>query len=156
MATMTPVNPMRVFTSPKHHEGGIAPGRPDSAYRAYQILYLGYIVAPLVAGVDKFFHYLADWNQYLAPAFANWFGGASAFMNGVGVLEIFAGCLVAVNPRVGGLVVCGWLWCIIVNLLMIPGYFDIALRDFGLSLGALALSGLAADFNRSKLVRRTL
>lgn len=123
--------------------------RRDGARQAYSMLYVGFIVAPLAAGVDKFFHYLVDWNMYLSPTFASLAGGrVDTLMKTVGVVEIFAAVLVALKPRLGGLVVAAWLWGIIANLLLIPGYYDIALRDFGLSLGALALSRLAAAYGR--------
>lgn len=92
-------------------------------HQAFRLLYLGFIAAPIIAGLDKFFHYLVDWNMYLSPAFASLFAGrAAGMMNVVGVVEIFAGLLVAVKPRLGGLIVAVWLWAIIINLLMIPGY----------------------------------
>ena len=113
-------------------------------HQAYQILRLGFTIAPIVAGLDKFFHLLTDWNQYLAPFIPQMLGiSASTFMMIVGVIEIVAGLLVWFKPRFGGYLVMAWLWAIIINLLLIPGYFDIALRDFGLSLGALALARLA-------------
>lgn len=117
--------------------------------QAFGLLYLVYIVAPLLAGIDKFFHYLVDWNIYVSPAYASLFGGrVNLMMRGAGIVEIVAGLLVAAKPSVGGIVVAVWLWGIILNFLLIPGYFDIALRDFGLSLGALALARLAADYGR--------
>ena len=112
--------------------------------QAYQILHLGFTVAPILAGLDKFFELLTDWDQYLAPVVAGLlpFDGHT-FMLIVGVIEIVAGLLVWFRPRLGGYVVMAWLWGIIINLLLIPGYYDVALRDFGLSLGALALARLA-------------
>jgi hypothetical protein len=113
-------------------------------HQAYQILHIGFIIAPLIAGLDKFFHLLTNWNQYLAPFIPQMLGiSATTFMMIVGVIEIVAGLLVWFKPRFGGYLVMAWLWAIIINLLLIPGYFDIALRDFGLSLGALALARLA-------------
>lgn len=126
-----------------------APLRRDVESQSFAILYLGYVALPIIAGADKFFHYLVDWNKYLAPFFADLVGGnVAGFMYAVGGVEILAGVLVALRPKLGALVVAAWLAGIIVNLLMIPGYFDIALRDFGLCLGALALSRLSADFGR--------
>lgn len=123
--------------------------RRGPSHQAFQLLYTGFVIAPLVAGIDKFFHYLVDWNIYLSPPFAALAGGrVTLMMQAVGVVEIAAALLVAFKPRIGGLVVAAWLWGIIVNLLLIPGYFDIALRDLGLSLGALALSRLAAAEGR--------
>ena len=119
----------------------------SAAYQAYVILYAGFIAAPLIAGADKFFHRLVNWDQYLAPKIAGLLPVAPhTFMLIVGVVEIVAAGLVALKPRFGAYVVALWLWGIIVNLLLIPGYFDIALRDFGLSLGALALARLAQQF----------
>ena len=115
-----------------------------AVHRAYLILYAGFIVLPLLAGTDKFLHLLVNWDQYLAPRIAGLLPvSGHTFMLAVGVIEIVAALLVAVKPSIGGYVVAAWLWGIIVNLLLIPGYYDIALRDFGLSLGALALAALA-------------
>lgn len=106
-----------------------------------QILYFGFIVAPVAVGLDKFFHLLVNWDQYLAPAIAGLLPASPhTFMLAVGVVEVIAGIIAALKPSIGGFIVAAWLWGIIVNLLLIPGYFDIALRDFGLSLGALALA----------------
>ena len=121
--------------------------RLSAARQACWILYVGFIAAPIIAGADKFFHFLVNWDQYLAPAIAGLLPIAPhTFMLAVGVIEIVAGVLVALKPSIGGVVVAAWLWGIIVNLLLIPGYFDIALRDFGLSLGALALARLSRVF----------
>lgn len=114
------------------------------SHQAFQILHLGFTVAPILAGLDKFFNLLTDWPQYLAPIFPQMLGlDPGTFMMIVGVIEIVAGIAVWVKPRFGGYLVMAWLWGIILNLLLIPGYFDVALRDFGLSLGALALARLA-------------
>jgi hypothetical protein len=118
------------------------------SYQAYQILHLAFIVAPLVAGVDKFFHFLVNWDQYLAPVVAQMLPvSGHTFMLGVGVVEIVAGLLVAFMPAVGGVVVGAWLCGIIVNLLLVPGYYDVALRDLGLALSAFALARLATEFD---------
>lgn len=117
------------------------------AYQAYQILRAGFVAAPVIAGVDKFLHLLVNWDMYLAPAIANLSPvRGHTLMLGVGAIEIVAGLLVAFKPRIGAYVVALWLWGIIINLLLIPGYFDVALRDFGLSLGALALARLSQEF----------
>ena len=114
------------------------------SHQAYQILHLGFTVLPVLAGLDKFFEVLADWDRYLAPLFPQMLGVSSAtFMSIVGIIEIVAGLAVFFKPRLGGYLVMLWLWGIILNLLLIPGYYDIALRDFGLSLGALSLARLA-------------
>jgi hypothetical protein len=116
------------------------------AYQAYLILYVGYIALPAVAGLDKFFHLLVNWEQYLAPVVTRIVHvSAPTFMLAVGVIEVAAGLLVAVRPQVGAYVVALWLWGIILNLLLVPGFYDIALRDLGLSLGALALARLSQE-----------
>lgn len=117
------------------------------AYQAYQILHIAFVIAPVVAGLDKFTHLLVNWDMYLAPTIANLspISGHNLMLL-VGIVEIIAGLLVAVTPKIGAWVVAAWLWSIIINLLLIPGYFDIALRDFGLSLGAVALARLSKEF----------
>jgi len=119
------------------------------SYQAFQILRLGFIVAPIVAGLDKFFNLLVNWTQYL-PAFVNNMvgGHGQQLMMAVGVIEIVAGIGVAIKPRIFAYVVAAWLFLIILNLLMIPGYFDVALRDVGLMIGALALARLSHEFDR--------
>ncbi|MBI3973622.1 MAG: hypothetical protein HY332_20295 [Chloroflexi bacterium] len=107
----------------------------------YRILRLVYAVAPVLFGADKFFHLLVDWDKYLAPIIRRQLPvSGPTFMNVVGVIEIVAGILVALSPRIGGYVVAAWLWGIVINLLLIPGYFDVALRDLVISMGALALA----------------
>jgi hypothetical protein len=116
----------------------------NGSVRAFRILRFGFTVAPIVAGLDKFFHLLTDWDKYVAPVVSNTFGiQPHAFMMIVGVIEIAAGIVVAVRPRIGGYVVAAWLLGIIVNLLLVGGYLDVALRDLGLLLAALALARLA-------------
>ena len=120
---------------------------PDRARQAFRILHVGFVVAPILAGLDKFFDVLVDWDQYLAPVATDVLPfSAHTIMVVVGVIEIAAGILVALRPRIGGYVVAAWLWAIVVNLLVLGDYFDVALRDFGLSLGALALARLAEAF----------
>jgi len=119
--------------------------------QAFWILRVGFAIAPIVAGLDKFFHWLVDWDQYVAPITANLMGGHThEFMFGVGVIEIVAGIGVALWPRVFAYVVAAWLLGIIANLLMIPGYYDVALRDLGLALGALALARLSITHGRGR------
>lgn len=119
------------------------------AYEAYQILRVGFVVAPIVAGLDKFFNVLVNWEQYLPPFVNKMVGGyGHELMFVVGVIEIIAGLGVAFRPKVFAYVVSAWLLLIVVNLLMIPGYYDVALRDFGLALGALALARLSQEFDR--------
>lgn len=119
------------------------------AYQAYQILRVAFTVAPIVAGLDKFFNLLVNWQQYL-PRFVNDLVGGRGheLMLAVGVIEIIAGLGVALKPKFFAYVVAAWLLLIIINLLLVPGYFDIALRDFGLALGALALARLSSEFDR--------
>jgi len=114
--------------------------------QAFQILRFGFTVAPIVAGLDKFFNVLVDWSRYVPAFVSRLFGGdAHAFLLVVGAIEIAAGIGVALKPRLFSYVVAGWLLAIIANLLLIPGYFDVALRDLGLALGALALGRLSAE-----------
>lgn len=117
-------------------------------YQAYLLLYIGFAALPVIAGLDKFLHLLVDWDQYLAPLAAQLLPVTGhTFMLAVGVIEIAAGLLVFFRPQIGAYVVTLWLWGIIVNLLLIPGFYDVALRDFGLSLGALALARLSQQFD---------
>ena len=127
---------------------------PDHARQAFRILHLGFIVAPILAGLDKFLEVLVDWDRYLAPVATDVLPvNGHSIMLAVGVIEIAAGVLVALRPRIGGYVVAVWLWVIIVNLFILGDYFDIALRDFGLSLAALALARLAEAFPSDGVVR---
>jgi uncharacterized membrane protein YphA (DoxX/SURF4 family) len=120
------------------------------AYQAYRILQFGFVVAPILAGLDKFFHLMVNWDQYLPGVVANISPiPPHTLMLVVGVIEIVAGIGVAIKPRIFAYVVTAWLAVIIINLLLIPGYFDVALRDFGLFLAALALGGLSRQFARS-------
>jgi uncharacterized membrane protein YphA (DoxX/SURF4 family) len=116
-----------------------------NAEQAFWILRIGFTVAPILAGLDKFFDVLVDWDKYLSPIANNVLGGhGHAFMLLVGIIEIIAGIGVLVKPRVFAYIVAAWLLLIIINLLTIPGYYDIALRDLGLMLGALALGRLSS------------
>ena len=117
--------------------------------QAYEILRLGFTVAPILAGLDKFFNLLVNWEQYLPPFVNNLTGGhGHELMLAVGVVEIVAGLGVWFKPKIFAYVVSAWLLLIVINLLLIPGYFDVALRDFGLALGALALARLSHEFDR--------
>jgi hypothetical protein len=116
-------------------------------YQAYQILHAAFVIAPIIAGIDKFLHLLTNWDQYLAPRIAALSPiGGHGLMVAIGPIEIIAGLLVAFRPRIGAYVVLAWLLGIIMNLLLIPGFFDVALRDFGLALGALALARLSVQY----------
>ena len=122
--------------------------RGDAAYQAFAILRIAFIVAPIVFGIDKFTNILVHWDQYLAPVLSHPLPVTPhQAMYAVGVIEIIAGLIVAVHPRLGALVVALWLGGIIVNLLLIPGFYDIALRDFGLLLAAVALQRLATRYD---------
>jgi uncharacterized membrane protein YphA (DoxX/SURF4 family) len=117
----------------------------DPANQAFLLLRTVFTVAPIAFGLDKFFNLLTDWPGYLAPFVDRLVPGtAQQAMYIVGVIEIVAGVLVAVRPRYGALVVAAWLAGIIVNLLLLGEYYDVALRDFGLMVAALALWRLAA------------
>jgi uncharacterized membrane protein YphA (DoxX/SURF4 family) len=123
----------------------------NPAYQGYLLLRIGFVVAPILFGLDKFFNLLVDWDRYLAP-FVNDLvpGNAHQAMLAVGVIEIVAGLAVALRPRFGGYLVAAWLAGIIVNLLAIPDYYDVALRDFGLLLAALTLARLATAFEPAR------
>ena len=120
----------------------------EAGYQAFVLLRIALTVAPIAFGLDKFFNVLVDWPSYLAP----WIndiapGSGQDFMYLVGGIEILAGVLVAIKPRYGAPVVAAWLAGIIVNLLTVPGFYDVALRDFGLLLGALTLARLALSYD---------
>lgn len=124
--------------------------RRDPVFQAFWLLRIGFTVAPIAFGLDKFFHVLVNWDRYLAPVVVRqlpW--TAHQTMYAVGVIEIVAGVVVALRPRFGGYLVAAWLAGIIGNLLLVPGFYDIALRDFGLLLGALTLARLATVFDSS-------
>jgi uncharacterized membrane protein YphA (DoxX/SURF4 family) len=128
-----------------HRAAAAEQSRP---YQAYQILRLAFTVAPILAGIDKFFHLLCNWDQYLAPWIARLSPiGGHDLMLAAGLIEIVAGLLVAVKPKIGAPLVAVWLLGIIVNLVSMGAYFDIALRDLGLSLGAWALWRLSLEFD---------
>jgi uncharacterized membrane protein YphA (DoxX/SURF4 family) len=120
----------------------------DPRYQAYTLLRIAFTVAPIVFGLDKFWNQLVWWPKYLAP----WIddivpGSAQDFMYVVGAVEIVAGLVVLLKPRYGAYLVAAWLAGIIVNLLTFSGWYDIALRDFGLMLGALTLARLASVYD---------
>ena len=117
----------------------------DPSYQAFLLLRTVFTVAPILFGLDKFFNVMTDWPNYLAPWIDGILPGSGATaMYIVGAIEILAGVIVAIVPRFGGLLVAAWLGGIIVSLLLVGGYGDIALRDFGLLVSALALFRLAA------------
>jgi hypothetical protein len=116
----------------------------DPVQQSFLLLRIGFTVAPILFGIDKFAEVMTHWTKYLASEYNDLIPGtASQAMHAVGVVEIAAGLLVAVRPRIGAYVVAAWLGGIILDLLLVGGYGDVALRDFGLLLGALALGRLA-------------
>ena len=131
-------------------------GWRDPRYQAFALMRLAFTVAPIAFGLDKFFNLMVHWPNYLAP----WIndiapGTGQQFMYFVGATEILAGIIVALKPRYGAYIVAGWLAGIIVNLLTYSGFYDIALRDLGLMLGALTLARLASVYDPPlKLGRR--
>jgi hypothetical protein len=129
----------------------IAEEHSRPAYQAYQILHVGFTAAPVLAGLDKFFHLLANWDQYLAPWVTSLSPiGGHRLMLVAGVVEIAAGALIALKPRLGAPIAGAWLCLIIVNLLTMGTYLDVALRDLGLALGAFALWRLSLEFADGK------
>jgi uncharacterized membrane protein YphA (DoxX/SURF4 family) len=122
--------------------------KTDAAYQAFMLLRIGFAIAPIAFGIDKFFNVMVNWEQYVAP----WIHhlsplSASHTMHIVGVIEIAAGIAVAIKPRYGAYPVAAWLGGIILDLLSYSDYYDIALRDFGLMLGALTLARLASKYD---------
>jgi uncharacterized membrane protein YphA (DoxX/SURF4 family) len=120
----------------------------DPRYQAYALMRLAFTVAPIAFGIDKFANVMVNWPNYLAP----WIndiapGSGQDFMYLVGVIEILAGVAVALKPRYGAYVVAAWLAGIVINLLTYSGFYDIALRDFGLMLAALTLARLASVYD---------
>jgi hypothetical protein len=129
--------------------------RSDSGYQAYMLLRIAFTVAPIAFGLDKFFNVMVDWEKYLAPWINRLMPGTGhSFMLFVGVVEIVAGLVVALKPRYGAFLVAAWLAGIVVNLLTYSGYYDIALRDFGLLLAALTLGRLAMRYDAPLRLRR--
>lgn len=137
---------MAVQTQPTTGSNSRA-GWADPGYQAFRALQIGFVAAPILAGLDKFFGLLTNWSDYLWPGFADVLGvSPGVFMVGVGVVEIVAGVVVALKPRFGGFLVAGWLLGIILNLALVGGFWDVALRDLGLAIGAFALARLASEF----------
>jgi uncharacterized membrane protein YphA (DoxX/SURF4 family) len=122
--------------------------KADPAYQAFLLLRVAFTVAPILFGADKFANILVNWEKYLAP----WIRDLSPFsatgtVHIVGVVEILAGLAVAIKPRYGAYLVAAWLGGIVINLLTYSGYYDVALRDFGLMLAALTLARLASKYD---------
>lgn len=118
--------------------------RVSGSRAAYQVLHLGFTVAPILFGLDKFFNLMTDWTAYL-PEFVTDAVSGTTVMAVVGVIEIVAGIGVWLRPKIFAWVVAAWLGVIIVTLAIAGGFWDIALRDFGLLLGAVALGYLATE-----------
>lgn len=118
----------------------------EPSYQAYQLLHFAFTVAPILAGLDKFFNFLTNWEQYLASPF-NIFGNPHVTMMVVGVIEIIAGIGVWFKPKIFAYIVVLWLLGIILNLLILHNFYDVALRDLGLLLGALALARLSHEYD---------
>lgn len=141
----------RVIEAEVPYRDVVAPAAKSPAYQAYQVLHVAFTIAPVIAGLDKFAHLLVDWDQYLAPQIAALLPlPAHSFMLIVGVVEIVAGLIVALKPKIGAWIVALWLAGIIVNLLLSGMWLDVALRDLGLCLGAIALARLSLDFDRRR------
>ena len=121
----------------------------DARFQAFALLRIGFTVAPILFGLDKFLDWLVDWRIYLAPEIDDLIpGNAHQAMLAVGVVEIVAGLVVALRPKWGGYLVAAWLAGIIVNLMVLGDHYDVALRDFGLLLAALTLARLATAEER--------
>jgi uncharacterized membrane protein YphA (DoxX/SURF4 family) len=121
----------------------------EAGYHAFLMLRLAFAVAPVLFGIDKFFNVMTDWPKYLAGWVNDLMPGSGQdFMYFVGGVEILAGILVALRPKLGAPIVVAWLGGIILNLVSGPGYYDVALRDFGLMLGALTLTRLAVAYDK--------
>jgi hypothetical protein len=141
--TTTQRRPSPIVTAPRRR-------LDDPFFQAFTLLRVGFVVAPILFGLDKFTNWLVDWPRYLAPQVNDLIpGNAHQAMLAVGVVEIAAGLVVAVRPKFGGYLVAAWLAGIIFNLLLQADYYDIALRDFGLFLAALTLARLATAFDRT-------
>ncbi|MGN6431305.1 MAG: hypothetical protein ACTHNB_11345 [Gaiellaceae bacterium] len=126
--------------------------RTDPAYQAFTFLRITFTVAPIAFGLDKYFNGMVDWEKYLAPWINRLMPGTGhSFMLFVGIVEIIAGLVVALKPRYGAFLVAAWLAGIVINLLTYSGYYDIALRDFGLLLAALTLGRLAMRYDSAPL-----
>jgi hypothetical protein len=149
MPALTRHSPANPRTARNGVDASTAPtGLRDARYQAYAMLRLAFTVAPIAFGLDKFLEVMVDWPIYLAPWVNDILPGSGQdVMYLVGGVEIAAGLLVAIAPRYGAYLVAAWLGGIIVNLLTHSGYYDIALRDFGLMIGALSLARLASVYD---------
>ena len=150
MATTTAHKPVSPLGEIPSTNGGTAHANwRDPRYQAFALMRLAFTVAPIAFGLDKFFNVLTNWPHYLAPWVNDIMpGSAQDFMYFVGAVEIIAGLVVLVRPKFGAPLVAAWLGGIILNLLTYSGFYDVALRDFGLMLGALTLARLAWHYDR--------
>jgi hypothetical protein len=141
---------MSTITTDRAVARGVTARRLDNpAFQAFTLLRIGFTVAPILFGLDKFLDWLVDWRIYLAPEINDLVpGNAHQALLAIGVIEIVAGIVVAVRPKFGGYLVAAWLAGIITNLLLQADFYDVALRDFGLLLAALTLARLATAFDR--------
>lgn len=146
---MAVTTPHRVpSTSASSRAGATPTDWSDPRYQAFAVMRLAFTVAPIAFGLDKFFNQMVHWPNYLAP----WIndivpGTGQEFMYVIGAIEILAGIIVALKPRYGGYVVAAWLGAIVISLLTYSGFYDVALRDFGLMLAALTLARLAVAYD---------
>jgi hypothetical protein len=119
-----------------------------ATYQAYQIMYYAFIALPALTGLDKFFHVTSTWDGYVSPAIARMLHLTPVGVTSLaGLVEIAAAITVAIKPRIGSWVVTGWLWLIVINLLTLNNYYDLALTDLALSAAGLAFTRLAAECN---------
>src|SRR4051812_15023988 len=147
MATIT--RPTRNPRTEAGSPGALDRNPKNPVFQAFWLLRIGFTVAPILFGLDKFLDWLVDWRIYLAPQIDRIVpGNAHQAMLAVGAIEVVAGVVVALRPKFGGYLVAAWLAGIIFNLLLQADFYDIALRDFGLLLGALTLARLATAFDR--------
>lgn len=145
--------PVDMFRRPKRHEGVVAPGRPDASYRAFELLYVCFIVTPFITGLGKLAGAIANWADFVHPSLAGP-DQVLGFVKGLGVLELALALVVALHPRIGGFAVAAWLGAGIINLLAIPGHYGIALACFALGLCAIGMSFLAKDYQRGTTENR--
>ena len=130
-------------------EVDVAADAAGTSYRAFQILRAAFTLIPIIAGTDKFFHFLVDWDKYLPPFADRITGGhGHELMLAAGIVEVAAGLGVWFRPRTFAYVVAGWLLMIIVNLFLVSTFFDVALRDLGLAVGAIVLAQLSQEFTK--------
>ena len=138
---------MTTLLIPRHHDPRTGLRR-DPAHQAFAVLRGAFTIAPVVFGLDKFTNWLVEWDRYLAPVLSDPLPVTPHHaMYAVGVIEVLAGILVLLHPRLGAVVVTAWLGGNSATLLLLPGYYDVALRDFGLLLGAVALQRLATIYD---------